>query len=149
MKKFALLLLALAGSLRILADGFSYLTFETTDGEKVSVAVDESLELSISGTTLTVGSNSFTLSNLSKMYFTDADETATGIESIQNSSQSSGAGGTKFKIQNGIENYIDDDAEVYDLRGRKFVNGKSSNRKLPHGVYLVKTKQETYKIVVK
>ncbi|MCR5851787.1 MAG: DUF3472 domain-containing protein [Bacteroidaceae bacterium] len=43
----------------------------------------------------------------------------TGIEIIQNS---------KFKIQN-------DDA-VYDLTGRKIVNCKSSNSKLPKGIYI-------------
>lgn len=127
MKKFVLLLMALTGTLKVQADNFSYLTFETTDGAKVSVPIDESLALSISGTTLTVGSKTFILSNLSKMYFTDADETATGILSIDNG---------QLKI--------DDDAEVYDLKGRRI-----ANRNLSHGVYIVKTKQETYKIVVR
>ena len=132
MKKFVLLLMALIGTLKVQADSFSYLTFETTDGEKVSVAVDESLDLSISGTTLTVGSQSFTLTNLSKMYFTETDETATGIESIQKS-----------------KNEIEDDAEVYDLKGNKIVNGKLSNGKLTHGVYIIKTKDKTYKLIIK
>ena len=130
MKKFVLLLMTLIGTLKVQADSFSYLTFETTDGEKVSVAVDESLGLSISGTTLTVGSQSFTLTNLSKMYFTETDETATGIESSQKS-----------------KNEIEDDAEVYDLRGHKIV--KSSNRKLTHGVYIIKTTDKTYKLIIK
>ncbi|MCR5851795.1 MAG: hypothetical protein K6G92_13990 [Bacteroidaceae bacterium] len=47
------------------------------------------------------------------------EEAETGIESIQNS---------KLKIQN-------DDA-VYDLTGRKIVNSKSSNSKLPKGLYI-------------
>jgi len=135
MKKFVLLLMTLIGTLKVQADSFSYLTFETTDGEKVSVAVDESLDLSISGTTLTVGSQSFTLTNLSKMYFTETDETATGIESIQKSNFS--------------QNEIEDDAEVYDLKGNKIVNGKLSNGKLTHGVYIIKTKDKTYKLIIK
>ena len=135
MKKFVLLLMTLIGTLKVQADSFSYLTFETTDGEKVSVAVDESLDLSISGTTLTVGSQSFTLTNLLKMYFTETDETATGIESIQKSNFS--------------QNEIEDDAEVYDLKGNKIVNGKLSNGKLTHGVYIIKTTDKTYKLIIK
>ncbi|MBR6031094.1 MAG: hypothetical protein IKP36_03940 [Bacteroidaceae bacterium] len=135
MKKFVLLLMALIGTLKVQADSFSYLTFETTDGEKASIAVDESQDLSISGTTLTVGSQSFTLTNLSKMYFTETDETATGIESIQKSNFS--------------QNEIEDDAEVYDLKGNKIVNGKLSNGKLTHGVYIIKTTDKTYKLIIK
>ena len=50
------------------AGDYPYLTFETTDGNKVSVST-ESLTLTVSGTTLTAGNQSFTLVNLSKMYF--------------------------------------------------------------------------------
>ena len=78
MKKILLLLTILVGTLTAHAEEYTYLTFETTDGAKASVAVSD-LTLTISGTTLTAGTQSFTLSNLSKMYFSNTDETTTGI----------------------------------------------------------------------
>ena len=83
-----------------------------------------SMTLSISGTTLTVGTESFTLTNLSKMYFSTTDET-TGIEEITSAT-------------------IDDATDIYDLQGHKVT--KEQMRK---GVYIVKTKDRTYKLVVK
>lgn len=124
MKKIVLLLMTLIGTLKVQADSYSYLTFETTDGAKVSVAMEESMTLSISGTTLTVGTESFTLTNLSKMYFSTTDET-TGIEEITSAT-------------------IDDATDIYDLQGHKVT--KEQMRK---GVYIVKTKDRTYKLVVK
>jgi len=129
MKKLMLTLLMSVGAIAVNAEGFPYLTFETTDGARVSVPV-ESLSLSISGTTLKAGSQSFTLVNLAKMYFSDADET-TGIETIGQ-----------------LDDLVSDDS-IYDLSGKKIVNSKLSNGKLPHGVYIVKTKEKTYKIVVR
>ena len=46
--------MALVGALTMQADSYTYLTFETTDGSKVSVNIT-SLSLSVSGTTLTAG----------------------------------------------------------------------------------------------
>jgi len=123
MKKLLVFLMVLAGALTAQADGFSYLTFETTDGEKVSVSL-ESLMLSISGTTLMTGSQSFNLSNLSKMYFSENDETD-GIKSITGDA-------------------LDEATEIYDLQGHKV--SKDQMRK---GAYIIKTKQGTYKIAVK
>lgn len=76
-----MLLTMLVGTLTVQAGDYTYLTFETTDGAKASVSVASDVTLTISGTTLTVGSQSFTLTNLSKMYFSTSDET-TGIETI-------------------------------------------------------------------
>ena len=136
MKKIFLLFLMLVGTLSIHAafdvssgrtyDAYPYLTFETTDGAKASVAVD-SLSLSIKGTTLTAGDKQFTLSNLSKMYFSTEDETTAGIENV-----------------NDNDNYI----EVYDLQGKK-VESEMVNGKLPRGIYIVKMKDKTYKLMVK
>ena len=122
MKKIILLFMTLVGTL-------TAQTFETTDGAKASVAVSD-LTLTISGTTLTAGSQTFTLSNLSKMYFSTSDESTTGIEEITSAA-------------------MDEATEIYDLSGKKIVNGKLSNGKLPHGVYIVKTKSKTFKMVVK
>lgn len=123
MKKTFFLLMCMAGVLSVKADSYSYLTFETTDGAKASVAV-ESLALTISGTTLTAGSESFTLSNLSKMYFSETDETITGIEDAQT---------TALTAQ-----------LVYDLQGHKV-----SKEQMTKGIYIVKTADKTYKLVVK
>ena len=126
MKKILLLFMALVGALTAQADDYAYLTFETTDGAKASVAV-ESLTLTISGTILTAGSQQFTLSNLAKMYFSNTDETATGIETIDNGQLT-----------------MDNSAEIYDLQGHKV--SKSAMRK---GMYIVMTNSKTYKMIVR
>lgn len=124
MKKLFLLLTVLVTTLTVQAEGYTYLTFETTDGAKASVSV-ENLTLTISGTTLTAGSQQFTLSNLSKMYFSTSDETATGIEEITSAS-------------------IEEATDIYDLQGHKV-----SKEQMRKGVYIVKTKSRTYKMVVR
>lgn len=126
MKKIALLFLTLVGALTVQADEtYPYLTFETTDGAKISVNT-ESLKLTINGTTLTAGDQQFTITNLSKMYFSASDEsTTTGMEEITRST-------------------LDDATEIYDLQGRKV-----TKEQMRTGVYIVKTKDRTCKIVVK
>ena len=107
------------------AEEYAYLTFETTDGAKISVPAS-SLTITISGTTLTAGSQSFTLSNLDKMYFSTSDLTS-GIESLEN-----------------IRLTIDEATDIYDLQGRKV-----SKDQLRSGqVYIVKTKSGTHKIAM-
>ena len=124
MKKIFILLTVLLATLTAQAEGYTYLTFETTDGAKASVSV-ENLTLTINGTTLTAGSQQFTLSNLSKMYFSTSDETATGIEEITSAS-------------------IEEATDIYDLQGHKV-----SKEQMRKGVYIVKTKSRTYKMVVR
>ena len=127
MKKIALVFMALVGALTVQAkDTYPYLTFETTDGAKVSVDVSQ-LTLSISGNTLTAGSQTFVLANLSKMYFSASDETTTDVEKIDD-----------------LQSVTDSSTEIYDLQGHKIA--KTQMRK---GAYIIKTKQGTYKIVVK
>ena len=123
MKKFLLIMMALVGAPNVQAEEYAYLTFETTDGEKASVAVS-SLTLTISGNTLTAGSQTFTLSNLSKMYFSNTDET-TAIEEITTAT-------------------LDEAADIYDLQGHKVTKDQ-----MKRGVYIVKTKSRTYKMIVK
>lgn len=124
MKKIVLLCMALVGALSVQAEDYAYLTFETTDGAKASVAVS-SLTLTISGSTLTAGSQTFTLSNLSKMYFSTADETATGISEITAAT-------------------LDEAAEIYDLQGHKVAKDQ-----MRRGVYIVKSNSRTYKMIVR
>ena len=133
MKKIVLLLMTLAGALTVqgrvhtlqeMAErAYNFLTFEMTDGAKVSVAIS-SLTLTINGNTLTAGSQTFTLSNLSKMYFSNTDET-TGIEETTSAT-------------------LEEAAEIYDLQGHRI-----AKEQITKGVYIVKTKSKTQKIVVK
>ena len=123
MRKKLLLFMLFIGSMALHAEDYTYLTFETTDGAKVSVSVS-SLSITISGTTLTAGDQSFTLSNLSKMYFSSSNET-TGIES--------------FTIVD-----WDEITEIYDLKGSKV-----SKDQMHKGVYVVKSKNGTHKITVR
>lgn len=123
MKKLILLLAIFAKTFTAQAADYAYLTFETTDGAKVSVAAS-SLAISIAGTTLTAGNQTFTLSNLSKMYFSATDMT-TGIATITTSE-------------------LNEASEIYDLNGRKVAKDQ-----LGKGVYVVKNKNGNYKIAVK
>ena len=123
MKHLLLALLFMAGTLSVHAAEYAYLTFMTTDGIKASVKVS-SLQLTISGTTLTASTKSFTLANLSKMYFSATDET-TGIHQL-------------------TVKAMEDVTDIYDLQGRKV-----SKEKMRNGAYIIKTKQGTYKIIVK
>lgn len=125
MKKIVLIFMALVGALTVQADDtYPYLTFETTDGSKASVPVS-SLTLTVSGTTLTAGEQTFTLSNLSKMYFSSTDETTAGIEEITSAT-------------------LGEATSIYDLQGHKV-----EKEQMKKGVYVVKTKNKTYKMIVK
>ena len=115
------------GSLSMHAADYTYLTFETTDGAKISVEAS-SLTITISGTTLTVGNQSFTLTNLTKMYFSTSDET-TGIDQIENG---------EWRIENSA-------TAIYDLQGHKV----SKDQMRSGQVYIVKTNSGTHKIAVK
>ena len=129
MKKIVLLLMTLVGGgLAVQAeDTYTYLTFETTDGVKASVPVS-SLTLTISGNTLTAGSESFTLSNLSKMYFSNDDQT-TAINEIDYSQ---------------TDDLLSESTDIYDLQGHKI-----SREQMRKGIYIIKTKSKTYKMIVK
>lgn len=122
MKKLLLFLMLLLGTFTAHAEDYPYLTFEMTDGARVSVS-SSSLTISISGTTLKAGDQSFTVSNLSKMYFSDHDE-STGIETLCVSDW----------------NEITD---IYDLNGKKVTKDQ-----MQKGVYVVRSKKGTYKMTV-
>ncbi|MCR5334493.1 MAG: T9SS type A sorting domain-containing protein [Bacteroidaceae bacterium] len=123
MKKLFALLAFLASTLVIYAQDFAYLTFQTTDGAKISVPAS-SLTITISGTTLTAGSQTFQLSNLSKMYFS-SDNQSTGVSTLTSDD-------------------LDGTSEIYDLNGRKV-----STANLQKGVYIIKSKNGTSKIAQK
>ena len=115
------------GTLPAIAGNYPYLTFKLTDGAKVSVPVT-SLTLSVNGTTLKAGSQTFTISNLSKMYFSSTDETTNGATAIEELTADDLEG-----------------KEIYDLNGHRL----ASDAQLPRGVYIVKSKNKTCKIVVR
>lgn len=123
MKKMLMLLLMMSVSTQMVQAGvYHYLTFERTDGEKVSIDVS-SLTLAIDGNILTAGSESFVIGDLYKMYFSASDETTvTGIDT----------------------HLLEEVVEVYDLKGSRV-----SKWQMKDGVYVVKTKDGTYKIVKK
>lgn len=123
MRKFLLILFAIIVGTYAYADNFPYLTFETSDGAKTSIASD-GLEINISGNTLTIGQKSFTISNLSKMYFSASDETS-GLMDVY--------------VPASAE-YI----EIYDLKGNKVPKDR-----MKEGIYLIRDKNGTYKIAVK
>lgn len=123
MKKLLLLLTALTATLTAHSQDYAYLTFQTTDGAKISVPAS-SLTITLSGTTLTAGSQTFELTNLSKMYFSD-DNQSTGVSTL-------------------TADQLDGTSEIYDMNGRKV-----STANLPKGVYIVKSKNGTSKIAQK
>ena len=129
MKKFALLFLILVGTLSAQAEDYTYLTFETTDGTKTSVDVSSlPVTINLEKSTLTIGNQTFALADLSKMYFSKQGET-TGINQIAD-------------LQ--IDDLRSESTDIYDLQGRKV-----SKEQMRIGVYIVKTKSRTYKMVVK
>lgn len=126
MKRIILFLTMLVGILTAQAEDFTYLTFETTDGAKTSVDISSlPVTINLDDSTLTIGNQTFTLADLSKMYFSTSDETTTGIEEITSAT-------------------LDEATDIYDLQGHKVT--KAQMRK---GVYIVKTKSRTYKMVVR
>ncbi len=127
MKSFILGILMMVGTLPTMAGNYPYLTFELTDGAKASVSVS-SLSLSFNGNTLKAGAQTFTISNLSKMYFSSTDETNGGATAIEELTADDLEG-----------------KEIYDLNGHRL----DSDAQLPRGVYIVKSKNKTCKIVVR
>jgi hypothetical protein len=124
MKKLFLTLLTAAAIVTAQAADYQYLTFEMTDGTKASVEA-ANLSLTFDGTTLKVGTETFVLTNLAKMYFSTNNQT--GISQIENG-----------------ELKIDNFTEIFDLKGNKV--SKDQMRK---GIYIVKTKNGTAKLTVK
>ena len=105
------------------AEGYHYLTFEMMDGQKASVPSPE-LVITFNDGKLSVGNKTFEVVNLMKMYFTSEDAT-TGISGI-------------------TQEALEEATEVYDLNGKRIA--KSEMRK---GVYIIKGKDETYKMTVR
>lgn len=124
MRKQVLTTLALAAMLPVSAqEAYSFLTIETTDDAKTNLPV-ETLTMSVGDGVLTVGDQSFPLANLKKMYFSDGN-VITGIDQLTTD-------GT------------DEIVAIYDLQGRKVNKNDMQN-----GIFVVKTKQKSTKMIVK
>ena len=130
MKKILLFVLLMIGTCASYADDYTYpyLVFETADGTKTSVAVTE-MTITIANGQLSVGGQTFSLSDLSKMYFST---TTTGIANVN----------------------VDDNSfvDVYDLNGRKVLSNSQLsilNSQVSKGIYIVKSGSKTYKIAIK
>lgn len=121
--------LLLAMSMQAMADDYGYLTFTKGDGSARSLAVD-GLTITFADGKATVQnateSETFTLSDLTKMFFSVDEETTMGI-SLTPTPSPTGEG----------SNY-------YSLDGRR-LNGKPTKT----GVYIVKSNGVTKKIAVK
>ncbi|MBO5628254.1 MAG: hypothetical protein J5965_04160 [Aeriscardovia sp.] len=122
MKKSILILTMLAGTITAQADDYPYLTFETSNGEKVSIEFSSDLSLVFSSTTLKVGNQqTFNLKDLKKMYFSPVSQT-TGISTVTTDD---------YKIYG-----------YYDLQGRPVEQPTK-------GIYVIKTSKGTKKVYVK
>ena len=129
MKKVLLVLLMMTGMLTAHADSYTYLTFEKSDGTLTSVSLS-SLSITISGTTLTAGDQSFALADLTKMYFTTADVTA--IDEVKTA--------------------VKGEVEVFSMNGvamGKYTTVQEAMSSLRTGVYIVKSNGKTVKVAVK
>lgn len=134
MKKLLFTTLITLGTLQAQAYDYPYLVFRNTEGTTTVIAV-ESLSITISDGQLVAtnadGTQSFALADLSKMYFTQQAD-LTGI---------SNAGKQEDEV-----------VEVFTTGGiklGKYLNINEAKTSLKPGIYILKSKQKSFKIVVK
>ena len=134
MKKLVLTTLITLGTLQVQAYEYPYLVFQNTEGTTTAFAV-ESLTITISEGKLVAknaeGTQSFSLGDLSKMYFTRQAD-LTGISDTDTSE--------------------DESVEVFTTGGiklGKYLNINEAKTSLKPGLYILKSKQKSFKIVVK
>ena len=134
MKKLLFTTLITLGTLQAQAYDYPYLVFQNTEGTTTVIAV-ESLSITNSDgqhvATNADGTQSFALTDLSKMYFTQQAD-LTGI---------SNAGTQEDEV-----------VEVFTTGGiklGKYLNINEAKSSLKPGLYILKSKQKSFKIVVK
>ncbi len=130
------MLLALASLQSVQADEYGYLVFQTTSGDKVSMAVSN-LKMTIAdGQLLAVNSltnETFALSGLNKMYFSYTEETTDGIRQL-------------------TDDDATEDVDVYTISGTSlghYARLSDARALMRNGVYVVKHGNKTYKLSVK
>ena len=124
MKKLLMTVIVMTGMLPALADDYSYLTFELTDGTKTSVS-STALTITIQNGKLMVSSQEFNLTDLSKMYFSISDDSADVIKEVNRDD-------------------FEEVTDIYDLQGRKV-----NEEQMKSGIYVIKTKKGTFKVSVR
>lgn len=134
MKKLLFTTLITLGTLQAQAYDYPYLVFQNTEGTTTVIAV-ESLSITISDGQLVAtnadGTQSFALTDLSKMYFTQQAD-LTGISNAATQE--------------------DEVVEVFTTGGiklGKYLNINEAKSSLKPGLYILKSKQKSFKIVVK
>lgn len=134
MKKLVLTTLITLGTLQVQAYEYPYLVFQNTEGTTTAFAV-ESLTITISEGKLVAknaeGTQSFSLGDLSKMYFTRQTD-LTGISDTDTSE--------------------DEIVEVFTTGGiklGKYLNIHEAKSSLKPGLYILKSRQKTFKITIK
>lgn len=132
MKKIFILLCCVVFCSPMVADDYNYLNIATTDGTETSLSVSN-LKITYSNGMLVAtngdGTQSFTLTDVSKMYFSS---TSTGISELGTVSE-------------------DGAVTVYTVAGVKlgvFENVDEAQRQLKSGIYLFKSKSKTFKTIV-
>ncbi len=132
MRQILLLAVALIACFGAKTYDYPYLTFVGADNAEVSLSV-ENLEITVSDGSLVAvnadGTKSFTLAQLSKMYF------STGLD------------GVEMLVADG-----DDAVEVFTILGiqaGKFSNISDAESSLKPGLYIVKNGVKTRKLIVK
>jgi len=131
MRKLFLLWMLLTG-LSASAYDYPYLAFKTTDGTVQTVSV-ESLKLTIADGVLTAtngdGSKTFTISDLSKMYFSADESGVTGIKQVTTSAT---------------------EVKVYSLSGMQMGSYRSvaeARTALKSGLYVIVEEGKSYKMI--
>ena len=127
MKKLILSLSLLSPlALNAMTDDYPYITFETLEGAKSSVAVTNDLQFSFANNTLTIANQTFALDNLSMMYFTTTEQSvATSIHTVKQVTENA--------------------AEIYTLDGRKIIASQMQKGE----TYIVRGYHGTNKLIVK
>ena len=131
MKKLFFLLLCMFSATGAFAQGYNYLTFTTAQGERSMIS--EGLVITFSNGKL-IAQNAletyeFNISDLSKFFFS---ETATDVKQIT-------------PVESG-------EVVVYNMSGQfvgRYANASTLNQSLRKGIYVVKAKDKTQKLIVK
>lgn len=124
MKRLLTMVVVITSMLHAMADDYSYLTFELSDGTKTSVS-STALTITIQNGKLMVGSQEFNLTDLSKMYFSFSDDSADVIKEVNRDD-------------------FEEVTDIYDLQGRKV-----NEEQMKSGIYVIKTKKGTFKVSVR
>lgn len=133
MKRLVLAGLIMIGALQVQAYDYSYLAFQNAEGATTFMAIEQ-LNISISDGKLIVtntdGSQTFQLTDLSKMFFTQTAD-LTGISNTET---------------------VNETVEVFTTGGLslgKFQDINTAKVSLKPGLYIMKSKSKTTKIAVR